>query len=109
MLLANMAVAQYAPAGDKIKTRWAEQVAPENALPEYPRPMMVRPMWKNLNGLRVTSSCRFASSRRCRVCKKRSDLTMRFGIRRLSTFLPIGKMVASCFISVPSTGWPMFG
>ena len=51
MLLANMAVAQYAPAGDKIKTRWAEQVAPENALPEYPRPMMVRPVWKNLNGL----------------------------------------------------------
>ena len=51
MLLANIAVAQYAPAGDKIKTRWAEQVSPENALPEYPRPMMVRPEWKNLNGL----------------------------------------------------------
>ena len=51
MLLANIAVAQYAPAGDKIKTRWADQVAPENALPEYPRPMMVRPEWKNLNGL----------------------------------------------------------
>ena len=51
MLLANIAVAQYAPAGDKIKTRWAEQVSPENALTEYPRPMMVRPEWKNLNGL----------------------------------------------------------
>lgn len=51
MLLANIAVAQYAPAGDKIKTRWAEQVSPEKALPEYPRPMMVRPEWKNLNGL----------------------------------------------------------
>ena len=51
MLLANITVAQYAPAGDKIKTRWAEQVSPENALPEYPRPMMVRPEWKNLNGL----------------------------------------------------------
>ena len=43
MLLADMAFAQYAPAGDKIKTRWASEVAPENALPEYPRPMMVRP------------------------------------------------------------------
>ena len=43
--------AQYAPAGDRIKTPWAEQVSPENALPEYPRPMMVRPDWKNLNGL----------------------------------------------------------
>ena len=51
MLLANIAVAQYAPAGDKIKTRWASEVAPENALPEYPRPQMVRPVWKNLNGL----------------------------------------------------------
>ena len=51
MLLADMAFAQYAPAGDKIKTRWASEVAPENALPEYPRPMMVRPEWKNLNGL----------------------------------------------------------
>ena len=51
MLIANIAMAQYAPAGDKIKTRWAEQVSPENTLPEYPRPMMVRPEWKNLNGL----------------------------------------------------------
>ena len=51
MLLANMAMAQYAPAGDKIKTKWAAQVSPENALTEYPRPMMVRPEWKNLNGL----------------------------------------------------------
>ena len=51
MLLANLAVAQYAPAGDKIKTKWAAEVSPENALPEYPRPMMVRPEWKNLNGL----------------------------------------------------------
>ncbi len=51
MLLSTMAVAQYAPAGDKIKTRWAEQVTPENVLSEYPRPMMVRPEWKNLNGL----------------------------------------------------------
>jgi len=51
MLLTTAALAQYAPAGDRIRTRWAEQVSPENALPEYPRPMMVRPEWKNLNGL----------------------------------------------------------
>ena len=51
MLFANMAIAQYAPAGDRIKSKWAAQVSPENALSEYPRPMMVRPEWKNLNGL----------------------------------------------------------
>ena len=51
MLLTTAVMAQYAPAGDKIKTAWASEVAPENALPEYPRPQMVRPNWKNLNGL----------------------------------------------------------
>lgn len=41
----------YAPVGDNIKTRWAAQVSPENARGEYPRPQMVRPDWKCLNGL----------------------------------------------------------
>ena len=43
--------AQWKPAGDKIKTLWAEKVDPNNVLPEYPRPMMERSVWKNLNGL----------------------------------------------------------
>lgn len=34
-----------------IQTRWAKDVNPENPLPEYPRPQMVRENWKNLNGL----------------------------------------------------------
>jgi Glycosyl hydrolases family 2, sugar binding domain/Glycosyl hydrolases family 2, TIM barrel domain/Glycosyl hydrolases family 2 len=34
-----------------LKTRWAKEVSPENALPEYPRPQMVRKDWLNLNGL----------------------------------------------------------
>ncbi len=41
----------WAPAGDKIKTPWAEKVDPANPLPEYPRPMLERPQWMNLNGL----------------------------------------------------------
>ena len=41
----------WAPAGDHIRTSWAEQVSPANAHPEYPRPQMVRPEWKSLNGL----------------------------------------------------------
>lgn len=41
----------WKPAGDNIKTRWAAQVTPDNALPEYPRPQLTRASWKNLNGL----------------------------------------------------------
>lgn len=32
-------------------TPWAEEIDPNAVLPEYPRPMMVRPDWINLNGL----------------------------------------------------------
>ena len=32
-------------------TRWAADVSATNALPEYPRPQMVRPDWLNLNGV----------------------------------------------------------
>ena len=42
---------QWAPAGDRIKTKWAEEVSPTNAHPEYPRPQMVRSEWQSLNGL----------------------------------------------------------
>lgn len=43
--------AQWKPVEGKIKTTWAEQVNPENVLPEYPRPIMERTEWQNLNGL----------------------------------------------------------
>ncbi|MDD4602482.1 MAG: glycoside hydrolase family 2 TIM barrel-domain containing protein [Bacteroidales bacterium] len=39
------------PAGDKIKTQWAEKVDPSCPLPEYPRPILERKDWQNLNGL----------------------------------------------------------
>lgn len=35
----------------QLQTRWAKEVSPTNALPEYPRPQMVRTAWQNLNGL----------------------------------------------------------
>ena len=34
-----------------LMTRWAAEVGPTNAHPEYPRPQMVRSNWLNLNGL----------------------------------------------------------
>ena len=41
----------WQPAGDRIRTAWAEQVDPAKLLPEYPRPQLVREGWHNLNGL----------------------------------------------------------
>lgn len=41
----------WAAAGENIKTRWASEVSSRNAHVEYPRPQMVRPKWKTLNGL----------------------------------------------------------
>ena len=35
----------------QIHTRWAASVDPAHALPEYPRPQLVRENWQNLNGL----------------------------------------------------------
>ena len=34
-----------------LMTRWAKEVTPENAWPEYPRPQLKRDDWLNLNGL----------------------------------------------------------
>jgi len=39
------------PAAGPLMTPWSTQVSPTNALPEYPRPQMVREHWQNLNGL----------------------------------------------------------
>jgi len=34
-----------------LATPWTDQVGPENALPEYPRPQLTRERWQNLNGV----------------------------------------------------------
>ncbi len=51
LAVAVPALAQWAPAGDRIKTKWAEEIDVNNVLPEYPRPIMERADWQNLNGL----------------------------------------------------------
>ena len=43
--------AQWQAQGNKIKTPWADKVSATNVLPEYPRPIMERSEWMNLNGL----------------------------------------------------------
>lgn len=49
------AVGDFWTSGDnrstyQLKTRWAKDVRPGNALPEYPRPQLKRDEWQNLNG-----------------------------------------------------------
>jgi len=51
ILTAGYLTAQWQPQGDKLKTKWAETLNPNNVLPEYPRPLMERAEWQNLNGL----------------------------------------------------------
>ena len=46
---ATVARAQYAPAGDRIKTSWAEDMDVNRVWAEYPRPIMERTDWSNLN------------------------------------------------------------
>lgn len=42
---------EWRPAEAPLLTRWAAEVSPANARPEYPRPEMRRPEWLSLNGL----------------------------------------------------------
>lgn len=51
LTLCSSSFAQWKPVGDKIKTLWGEQLTSENVLPQYPRPIMERGEWKNLNGI----------------------------------------------------------
>ena len=45
------AAQEWQMAKGPLVTRWAKDVSPTNALPEYPRMQMVRKDWQNLNGL----------------------------------------------------------
>ncbi len=49
--LSARAAESWRPAKGPLATRWAKEVSPQNALPEYPRPQMLRDTWQNLNGL----------------------------------------------------------
>lgn len=51
LFVCTTSFAQWKPAGDEMKTVWAEKLTPNNVWQEYPRPIMKRPDWQNLNGL----------------------------------------------------------
>ncbi len=42
---------KWKPTASTIKTKWADEVTPENVWSEYPRPQFERKEWMNLNGL----------------------------------------------------------
>ncbi|HEY3319036.1 MAG TPA: glycoside hydrolase family 2 TIM barrel-domain containing protein [Planctomycetota bacterium] len=50
-LSVSLYAVDWQPQAAPLMTRWAKDVSPEKALPEYPRPQMVRKDWLNLNGL----------------------------------------------------------
>ena len=43
--------AVWQPKVPPLTTPWTSQVSPTNALPDYPRPQLVRTEWQNLNGV----------------------------------------------------------
>ncbi|MEV1290503.1 AbfB domain-containing protein [Micromonospora sp. NPDC049679] len=45
------AAAGWQPKAPPLTTPWTSEVSPTNALPDYPRPQLVRADWLNLNGL----------------------------------------------------------
>ncbi len=51
LFLFSYSSAQWQPAGDRIKTSWVEDLHPDNVWNVYPRPIMERSDWMNLNGL----------------------------------------------------------
>jgi hypothetical protein len=41
----------WQPGTPPLSTPWTDEVGPDNALPEYPRPQLTRDRWQNLNGV----------------------------------------------------------
>ena len=50
LVTSTSAIAQWKPAGDNLKTSWGENINPDKVWQEYPRPIMERSEWQNLNG-----------------------------------------------------------
>ena len=49
--IAPLSADAWAPVGDHIATPWAADINPEKPWDVYPRPIMERAQWENLNGL----------------------------------------------------------
>ena len=114
--------AQWKPAGDKIKTDWASQINPANVLPEYPRPIMERSDWKNLNGLWNYAVINkgehlpkgrylflLPSNPPCPELEKESMKTRNWSTSAVLKFLLPGRENKCCCTLALSTGKRMYG
>ena len=107
-------------AGNRLVTRWAQDVDPRAPHPEYPRPQLVRPEWAPLNGLwdyaMVPTGSPGPTTWDGKIwcpsrCKQRSLVWASLLRRRpISSFTtarsscrPHGRGAPSCSTSVPST------
>ena len=94
--------AQWKPAGDKIKTQWANKINTSAVLPEYPRPIMERNEWKNLNGLWEYAITDLGGN-------VPAHFDGNYGIPVHLKCLLLGKIKMYYFISVLWTGKQIFG
>ena len=51
LIVLNSFGQKWQPIDEKIMSRWAKKVTPDNVWQEYPRPQFERSLWKNLNGI----------------------------------------------------------
>lgn len=51
LLISHAQNTEWQPVGSTPRTSWASLIDPNKALPDYPRPQLVRQVWGNLNGL----------------------------------------------------------
>ena len=118
--LDGAAATDWKPADGPLLTRWAKDVKPDKAWPEYPRPQMRRDAWLNLNGVWQFAFAKEDEEppdrqgpgrphprplpRRVRPVRRHEARPTASGIAAPSPSRKSGPASACCSISAPSIG-----